>query len=103
LRAGPLSNSEIVQLLNREFVSAWLLLSNLEHPKQFYTTEQARRLARVALQEFDYPVETQVFSSTGCVLEQLQYNALLDVGPNERSQRYLECLRRSLETTNGNP
>jgi len=97
LRAGPLSDSEIVKLLNSEFVNAWLLLSDLERPIRSIHTEAGRRLASVALREFTFPVESQVFSSTGGVLEQLDYNALLDVGPDDRSRRYFEFLTRSLQ------
>ena len=98
MRAGPLSHKPIVDLLNSEFVNSWMLLSDLERPDYSAATDAGRRLAKIALKEYDYPVETQVYSATGRVLEQLQYNALLEVDPDERSRLYLECLTRSLES-----
>ena len=97
MRAGPLSQKNTVELLNREFINSWLLLSDLERPFSHYSTEEGRRWARVALEEFDYPVETLVLSADGRVAAQLQYNDMLDVGPDERAQRYHEMLNRSLQ------
>jgi hypothetical protein len=55
-------------------------------------------LARVVLKEFDFPVETQVYAPNGRVVEQLQYNDLLELEPDARAERYLTYLNRALAT-----
>lgn len=58
-----------------------MVLSQLEKPERYYSTEAGRAWAKAVLKEYDYPVQTQILSPQGGSLAQLPAMANFSTKP----------------------
>lgn len=70
MRAGPLSDPEVIRLLNTRFVNTWVLKQELPRLSEKAETGDARRLAKALLdaRQPKSPVDCLVLSPQGEVL-----------------------------------
>lgn len=65
MRAGPLSHPDNVELLNRDFVNAWVLAKDLPTLAAESEDSAVQAVARQCEEHFVYPVDSHVLSPTG--------------------------------------
>lgn len=91
MRAGPLSDSRVLERLEREFVCTWVLADDLPDLAESATDERVRAVAKTCRENYLYPVDSQVLSPAGELLDHIcandrerssvpSYLRLLDVG-----------------------
>ncbi len=88
--------------MNAEFVNAWVVLSQLEKPEQYYSTETGRAWAKAVLKKYDYPVQTQFLSPQGELLAELPAMANFSTKPGVPGgpagpSPYRRCLDKALD------
>ena len=62
MRAGPLSNSEVIKILNENFVNTSVLLRDLSELIDGSEGERVSLFAKALKDHFVYPVDIQVLS-----------------------------------------
>jgi hypothetical protein len=89
LRAGPLSDTTIIETLNNRFVSTWVLNRRLGALQDTAPDPDTRRLAKAVLdaRQKGSPVDSLLFSAGLDLLARQPANDLLSNRP-EASQRY---------------
>ena len=65
MRAGPLSDKDLIEKLNADFINTWIIIPQFEKPEEFFQDTTARKWASTIQAEFTYPVDSIVLSSTG--------------------------------------
>ena len=80
MRAGPLSSTAIVDRLNAEFVSSWVLFRDLPRLAQEADSEAARALAKTCLDHGIQPVDVLALSPAGELLGGLWVDDMLPYG-----------------------
>jgi hypothetical protein len=86
----------LINILNAEFVNAWVVLSQLEKPDLF-STESGRAWAKAVLKKYDYPVQTQILSPKGDLLAELPAMANFSTKPGVGGQSpYRQSLDKAL-------
>jgi len=77
-----------VETLADEYVTAWVLAKHLPRIAEEAEAPAVRALARKAHAKYQYPVDSQVWTSEGELLDQVAANDLFGLG----AARYLELL-----------
>ena len=97
MRAGPLSNTTIIQTLNNRFVSTWVLNRRLGALKDMGPDPDTRRLAKAVLdaRQKESPVDSLLFSAGLDLLARQPANDLLS-NHREALGRYKAFLTKSL-------
>lgn len=90
LRAGPLSSPEVMEVLERDYVNAWVLSKTLPRIAAEPGDVHVRALAGLAHENFLSPVDIQIFSPAGELIDHECANAVLMGDPKKN---YLEHLR----------
>ena len=90
MRAGPLSDKRVLRVLKNEFVNTWIVAKDLGPVAAGAEDESVRNLAQLASANYLYPVDSQVYSADGELLDHVCANDLSRM-PN-RTGRYLELL-----------
>src|SRR5262245_14394845 len=88
LRAGPLSDAGIQERLRRDFVTSWILAKHLPRLAREASDPFVRSLAARAQESYAYPVDSQVYSPEGEMLDHVGANELSP----DASARYHELL-----------
>ena len=93
LRAGPLSSTPVIELLNEKFVNAWVLGRDLSELREDEVlSAEVRALAGQLEDDYRYPVDSQIRTPDGRLLGRAEAN---EIGPDEGA--YLAILRSALE------
>ena len=98
MRAGPLSNSEVIQILNEKFVNTWVLLRELPELISGAKGEGASLLATKLKQHYSDSVDILTLTSKA---EVLAHQPEMALPYRNRAQHYLTLLRRSVEAFDG--
>ena|SRR6185503_14623666 len=77
LRAGPLSSPEVMEVLGRDYVNAWVLCNDLKPIADAATNPHVRALAMLSHEQYLSPVDIQLFSPTGELLDHVNANSVL--------------------------
>ena len=94
MRAGPLSNSEVIQALNEKFVNTWVTLRELPELIEGAKGERVRHFATSIKNYYTYPVDIQILNPEATVIMHQPENKFLG---NNRAQGYLTLLAYALE------
>ena len=78
LRAGPLSDTEIQERLSRDFVNSWVLAKHLPRIASESSDPYVREFAARAHESYIYPVDSQIYSPTGELLDHVGANDLFE-------------------------
>ena len=98
MRAGPLSNSEVIKMLNEKFVNTWVLLRELPELIDGARGEGASRVATKLQQHYSDSVDILTLTSEA---EVLAHQPEMAIPYRNRAQAYLRLLNRSLEAFEG--
>ena len=98
MRAGPLSSSKVVKLLNTKFVNTWVLLKDLPKLQEGAKGDDAAALATKLQEHFVYPVDPLILTPELVFIQNLPTNAFIKSFPitKERKSQYLTWLKSSL-------
>ena len=88
MRAGPLSNSEVIKTLNENFVNTSVLLRDLSELVKRSDTERVSLFAKTLKDHFVYPVDIQVLNPEAEMIIHQPDNKLR----GDRVQTYLKLL-----------
>ena len=77
LRAGPLSSPEVMEVLTRDYVNAWVLCNDLKGIAEDASDPSVRALAALAKKNYLTPVDVQLYSPAGELLDHVNANAIL--------------------------
>ncbi len=77
LRAGPLSKPEVMEVLGRDYVNAWVLCNDLKGIAEGTSNPYVRALAALAKKNYLTPVDIQLYSPSGELLDHVNANAVL--------------------------
>ena len=94
MRAGPLSNSEVIQTLNEKFVNTWVTLRELPELIDGVKGERVNLFATSIKDYYTYPVDIQILNSEATVIMHQPENKFRH---NNRVQGYLTLLAYALE------
>jgi hypothetical protein len=84
-----------MELLRQDFVNAWVVAKHLPRMAEEAADPAVRTLARRAHESYLYPVDSQVFSSAGELLDHVSANDLFaEEFPLDRYFELLEAPRR---------
>lgn len=101
MRAGPLSNSRVIDELNQNFINTWILMGELKKMAlDDNENEQERTLAQTMMKRFLYPVDSQIMAPGGELLGQLSTNRDL-MRVRNPSEVYLDALKKGLAEFHG--
>ena len=91
MRAGPLSDDTVIELLNEAFVNAWVLRKDLPAIRETATTPEQRQLTEAIINArlAGSPVDCMVFSSHLRMLACEPVHGILGSGSTERYLRFL--------------
>ena len=89
MRAGPLSNSEVIQTLNENFVNTWVLLRELSELIERSEEERVSVFAKTLKDHYVYPVDIQVLNPEAEIIMHQPDSKLPD---DNRTQAYLTLL-----------
>ena len=98
MRAGPLSNSEVINTLNEKFVNTWVLLRELPELIGGEKGEGARLVALQLQQDYTDSVDILVLTPEA---EVIMHQPEMALPYRNRAEAYLTLLRRSLEAFEG--
>ena len=93
MRAGPLSNSEVIQTLNEKFINTWVTLRELPELIEGAKGERVSLFARSIKDYYVYPVDIQVLSPEAVVIMHQPESKFPD---QNRAQGYLMLLEYTL-------
>jgi len=97
LRAGPLSSSKVIKLLNTHFVNGWVLLRELPELEAGTKGGAAAALAKELQAHFVYPVDSLILTPESKFIQHLPTNEFFKSFPsNKRKPEYLKWLKSSL-------
>ena len=98
MRAGPLSSSKIIKLLNAHFVNTWVLLRELPEIEAGAKGDAAAALATKLQEHFVYPVDPMILTPELAFIQNLPTNEFIKSFPiaKERKSEYLTWLKSSL-------
>jgi len=88
LRAGPLSTPEVMEILTHDYVNAWVVAKHLPKIAKEAADPRVRALAARAHQKYLYPVDSQVWTSDGELVDHVCANDL----HGDALGRYIELL-----------
>ena len=90
MRAGPLSNPKVIELLNTRLENVWMLAKDVKAlASDENTPADLRTLATALAENYIYPVDFQVVSPDGTLHAQGEANRM--------RQPYLQVLQDGLE------
>ena len=93
MRAGPLSNSEVIQTLNEKFINTWITLRELPELIEGAKGERVSLFAKSIKDYYVYPVDIQVLSPEAVVIMHQPESKFPD---GNRAQGYLMLLEYTL-------
>ena len=97
MRAGPLSSSKVIKLLNTKFVNTWVLLKDLSKFQDGTKEDDATALAAKLQEHFVYPVDPLILTPELEFIQHLPTNEFTKSFPrSERRSEYLKWLKSSL-------
>lgn len=97
MRAGPLSSSKVIKLLNTHFVNVWVLLRELPELQDGAKGSTAAALAAKLQEHFVYPVDSLILTPELNLVEHLPTNEFLRDKPRAgHPTQYLELLKSAL-------
>ena len=97
MRAGPLSSSKVIKLLNVHFVNTWVLLRELPEIQDGAKGADAAALATKLQEHFVYPVDPLILTPELEFIQHLPTNEFTKSFPrSERRSEYLKWLKSSL-------
>lgn len=97
MRAGPLSSSKIIKLLNAHFVNTWVLLRELPEIEAGAKGEAAAALATKLHEHFVYPVDSLILTPELEFIQHLPANEFHTSFPyRERKSEYFRWLKLAL-------
>ena len=97
MRAGPLSSSKVIKLLNVHFVNTWVLLTELPEIQDGAKGIAASTLATKLQEHFVYPVDSLILTSELEFIQHLPTNEFTKSFPrSERRSEYLKWLKSAL-------
>ena len=97
MRAGPLSSSKVIKLLNTHFVNVWVLLRELPELQDGTKGAAAAMLATKLQEHFVYPVDSLILTPELEFIQHLPTNEFHKSFPgNERKSEYFRWLKSSL-------
>ncbi|MDE0426877.1 MAG: hypothetical protein OXN25_18660 [Candidatus Poribacteria bacterium] len=98
MRAGPLSTSKVIKLLNTKFVNTWVLLRELPELQDSAKGTAAATLAMKLQEHFVYPVDSLILTPELAFIQHLPTNEFIKSFPitKERKSEYLKWLKTSL-------
>ena len=91
LRAGPLSSPGIMEKLGRDFVNAWVLINDLPRIVEEAKDPHVRALAERAKKNYNCPVDSQLYTPAGELIEHLNANVVLRGDAETCYARFLEA------------
>ncbi len=74
MRAGPLSDTRVLERLKRDFVCTWVLAKHLPTIAEGAEDPFVRRVAKTSHENYLYPVDSQVLSPEGELLDHVCAN-----------------------------
>ncbi len=89
MRAGPLSNSEVIKILNENFVNTCVLLRDLPELIEDSEGQRVSLFAKTLKDHFVYPVDIQVLSPEA---EVIMHQPDKDLPRKDRTEYYLTLL-----------
>ena len=89
MRAGPLSNSEVIQTLNEKFINTWVTLRELSELIEGAKGERVSLFARSIKDYYVYPVDIQVLNLEA---ELIMHQPDSKLPHDNRTQKYLTLL-----------
>lgn len=98
MRAGPLSSTRVIKLLNTKFVNTWVLLRELPDLQNGAKGAAAATLATKLQEHFVYPVDPMILTPELAFIQNLPTNEFIKSVPiaKERKSQYLTWLKSSL-------
>ena len=97
MRAGPLSSSKVINLLNAHFVNTWVLLRELPELQEGTKGSTAAALAAKLQEHFVYPVDPLILTPELEFVQHLPTNEFHQSFPHgERESEYFRWLQSSL-------
>ena len=101
MRAGPLSSSKIIKLLNAHFVNTWVLLRELPEIEAGAKGDAAAALVTKLQKHFVYPVDSLILTPELEFIQHLPANEFHTSFPySERKSEYFKWLKSSLAQMN---
>ncbi len=94
MRAGPLSNSEVIQILNEKFINTWVTPRDLPELIEGAKDERVRLFATSLKDHYVYPVDIQILNPEATVI---MHQPESKFPGNNRAQGYLTLLAHALE------
>jgi hypothetical protein len=88
VRAGPLSSTTILQILEQEFVNSWVLARDLPALAAGASDPEVRATIQLIEKSYLYPVDSQILAPWGELLDHVCANDL----HGDAERRYLELL-----------
>ena len=74
MRAGPLSDTRVLERLERDFVCTWVLAKHLPAIAEHAEDPFVRQVAKTSHENYLYPVDSQVLSPEGELLDHVCAN-----------------------------
>ncbi len=74
MRAGPLSDTRVLERLKGDFVCTWVLAKQLPAIAERANDPFVRRVAKTSHENYLYPVDSQVLSPEGELLDHICAN-----------------------------
>lgn len=101
MRAGPLSSSKVIKLLNAHFVNTWVLLRELPELQEGTKGRATAALATKLQEHFVYPVDPLILTPGLEFVQNLPTNEFHESFPHsERKSKYFGWLKLSLAQAN---
>ena len=94
MRAGPLSNPEVIKTLNEQFINTWIMPRDLPELIEGAKSKSVRRFATSLKDYYTYPVDIQILNSEATVI---MHQPESKFRVNNRAQGYLTLLAYALE------
>lgn len=97
MRAGPLSSSKVIKLLNAHFINVWVLLRELPELQDGAKGAAAAALATKLQEHFVYPVDSLIVTPELEFIQNLPANEFhMSFPQSERKSEYFRWLKLSL-------
>ncbi|GFQ94019.1 selenoprotein N [Trichonephila clavata] len=85
LRETALASPPILEILNTHFISFWSIVEDLKEIIKENSDSVASFFAQVCLDNYDFPVESIIFTPNGSVIHRININALLGLVDEQES------------------
>ncbi len=96
MRAGPLSHTSVVELLNEDFINTWVLAKHLESIAETTTSAPVRKAALLLAKKNLVPVDSFALSPDGDFLSAMWAEDMYPFSPIDRSRVPRDRPRRNL-------